>query len=123
MPEVGGRTAIVGTGSRAGKSLWTTTLGSSVKHAYVAMFVRGIVSRPHSNKVVAICEPNETRARYYNQMLQELGAEAVPVYKPDQFKEMLQIEKVETVIVTCVDAFHDQYIVPALESGGMRILY
>ena len=96
---LGGRVAVVGTGSRA------------------AMFVRGIIARPNS-QVVAICEPNAVRAEYYNKLLEELGAQRVPVYQPDQFKEMLATEKVETVVVTCVDALHDLYIVPALEAGG-----
>ena len=97
---LGGRVAVVGTGSRA------------------AMFVRGIVARPNS-QVVALCEPNAVRAEYYNKLLQELGAPTVPVYKPDAFREMLEKEKVETVVVTCVDALHDLYIVPALEAGGV----
>ena len=96
---LGGRVAVVGTGSRA------------------AMFVRGIVQRPNS-QVVAICEPNAIRAEYYNNLLTELGAPTVPVYKPEGFREMLAKEKVETVVVTCVDALHDLYIVPALEAGG-----
>lgn len=101
--HLGGRVAIVGTGSRA------------------AMFVRGIVERPES-QVVAICEPNAVRATYYNSLLQELGAPTVPVYKPEAFKEMLEKEKVETIVVTCIDALHDQYIVPALEAGG-KLMY
>ena len=96
---LGGRVGIVGTGSRA------------------AMFVRGIVARPNST-VVAICEPNKTRAAYYNSLLQELGAQPVPVYPPEAFKEMLDKEKVETIVVTCIDALHVLYIVPALEAGG-----
>lgn len=97
---LGGRVAVVGTGSRA------------------AMFVRGIVERPNS-QVVAICEPNAVRAAYYNSLLQELGAPTVPVYKPEGFKGMLEKERVETVVVTCIDALHDGYIVAALEAGGM----
>ncbi|KAF7376364.1 putative oxidoreductase YteT [Mycena sanguinolenta] len=96
---LGGRVAIVGTGNRA------------------AMFVRGIVARPLS-KVVALCEPNSIRAAYYNQLLESLGAPTVPVYQPDDFKAMLEKEKVEIVVVTCIDALHDLYIVPALEAGG-----
>ena len=98
----GGRVAIVGTGSRA------------------AMFVRGIVARP-SSQVVAYCEPNSVRAKYYNDLLAELGAPQVPVYKPEQFKEMLEKERVEVIVVTCIDALHDLYIVPALEAGGTWI--
>lgn len=97
---LGGRVAIVGTGSRA------------------AMFVRSIVARP-SSSVVALCEPNSIRAAYYNELLQSLGAPQVPVYQPEQFKEMLQKEKVEILVVTCIDSLHHLYIIPALEAGGM----
>ncbi|KAG8741425.1 hypothetical protein FRC10_002872 [Ceratobasidium sp. 414] len=96
---LGGRVALVGTGSRA------------------AMFVRGVVARPLS-QVVAICEPNSVRADYYNELLVNLGAPKVPIYTPEGFKEMLSKEKVETLVVTCIDALHDVYIVPALEAGA-----
>lgn len=96
---LGGRVAIVGTGSRA------------------AMFVRGIIMRPQSS-VVAICEPNAVRAAYYNALLRELSVPEVPIYKPEAYETMLKEQRVETVVVTCVDALHDLYIVPALEAGG-----
>jgi predicted dehydrogenase len=96
---LGGRVAIVGTGSRC------------------AMFLRGVVERP-SSSVVALCEPNSIRAKYYNDLLVSLGAPAVPVYQPEQFKTMLVVEEVETVLVTCVDALHHLYIIPALQLGG-----
>ncbi|KAF5376265.1 hypothetical protein D9615_008550 [Tricholomella constricta] len=98
----GGRVAIVGTGSRA------------------ATFVHGIVERPASN-VVAFCEPNSIRARYYNELLASLGAPTVPVYKPDEYRKMLVQERVEVVVITCIDALHDVYIIPALEAG-VRVL-
>ncbi|KIK62937.1 hypothetical protein GYMLUDRAFT_41216 [Collybiopsis luxurians FD-317 M1] len=100
---LGGRVAIVGTGSRA------------------AMFIRGIVERSATSVVVAFCEPNSVRANYYNDLLSELGAQTVPVYKPASFKEMLEKEQVETVVITCIDALHHEYIVPALEAG-VRVL-
>lgn len=86
------------------------------------MFVRGIVERPETSRVVALCEPNTVRAAYYNDLLKSLGAPEVPVYPPDAFKEMLQKEKVEAVVITCIDALHDLYIVLALEAGGMCIV-
>ncbi|PBK68285.1 NAD(P)-binding protein [Armillaria solidipes] len=95
---VGGRVAIIGTGSRA------------------AMFVRGIVERPAS-AVVAILEPNTVRAAYYNDLLKSLDAPTVPVYKPEQFKDMLTTERVDAIVVTCIDALHHLYIIPALEAG------
>ena len=81
------------------------------------MFVRGIVERPGA-QVVAICEPNKVRAAYYNSLLQELGAQPVPVYQPDAFLDMVAKEKVETVVITCIDAIHERYIVLALEAGS-----
>ncbi|KAG9094339.1 hypothetical protein FS749_012678 [Ceratobasidium sp. UAMH 11750] len=102
LKPLGGRIALVGTGSRA------------------AMFVRGIVARPLS-QVVAICEPNSVRANYYNELLVNLGAPKIPIYPPEGFKEMLSKEKVEILVVTCIDALHDMYIVPALEAG-VRVL-
>ncbi|KAG7442027.1 uncharacterized protein BT62DRAFT_982591 [Guyanagaster necrorhizus] len=95
---MGGRAAIVGTGSRA------------------AMFVRGIVERPAST-VVAILEPNSIRAAYYNDLLKSLGAPTVPVYKPEQFKVMLRAERVDAIVVTCINALHHLYIIPALEAA------
>ena len=94
-----GRVAVVGTGSRG------------------LMFVNGVAERPGA-QIVAFCEPNPVRAEYYNAHLQSLNQPRVPVYPPDRFTEMLKTEAVDTVVVTCVDALHDSYIVPALEAGG-----
>jgi predicted dehydrogenase len=102
LKPIGGRVALVGTGHRA------------------EMYVRGIALRP-SSTIVAICEPNSIRAAYYNDLLVSLGMKTVPVYKPDDFKRMLQEANVEVVVVTCIDALHDLYIVPALEAGGKHL--
>ncbi|KAF8881373.1 NAD(P)-binding protein [Infundibulicybe gibba] len=100
--RLGGRVAIVGTGTRA------------------AMYIRDIAARP-SSKVVALCEPNSIRARYYNELLVSQRAPEVPVYQPSEFLDMLKKERVEVVVVTCVDSLHDAYIIPALEAG-VRVL-
>lgn len=94
------RVALVGTGSRG------------------LMFVDGIAQRPGAS-LVALCEPNAVRAEYYNKHLEEVGRPRVPVYKPHQFIDMIKAENVNTVVITCIDALHDLYIVPALEAGGM----
>ncbi|KAK1217386.1 hypothetical protein PQX77_019925 [Marasmius sp. AFHP31] len=101
--QLGGRTAIIGTGSRA------------------AMYIRGIVERKATSSVVALLEPNSIRAKYYNNLLKSLGASEVPVYQPKEFHDMLKKEKVETVVITCVDKLHHLYIIPALEAG-VRVL-
>ncbi|KAF8876763.1 oxidoreductase [Infundibulicybe gibba] len=71
--------------------------------------------------VVALCEPNSVRAQYHNELLASLDAPAVPVYQPSEFGEMLKKERVDVVVITCVDALHDGYIIPALEAG-VRVL-
>ena len=57
VKKLGGRTAIVGCGSRG------------------QLFLRGVVDRISNpaNKVVAFCDVNEGRVKYYNRLLQELG--------------------------------------------------
>ncbi len=84
------------------------------------MFVNGIVERPRLAAVVALCDPNAVRAEYFVKTLQEKtgSKDRVPVYKPDQFQDMLEKEKINTLVVTTYDALHDVYIVPALEAGG-----
>jgi predicted dehydrogenase len=94
-----GRVAIVGNGSRG------------------IMFVNGIAERPNS-VVVALCDHNPVRSEYYNQVLEGQGRPKAPIYKPEQFGEMLVSEKVDTVVITTVDATHHLYIIPALEAGG-----
>jgi threonine dehydrogenase-like Zn-dependent dehydrogenase len=96
-----GRIAIVGTGSRG------------------LMWVNGIAERPNS-VVVALCDTNPVRSQYYNQVLKAQGRPKAPVFTPEQFEKMLAKEKVDTVVVTTVDATHHLYIIPALEAGGKR---
>ena len=81
------------------------------------MFVNGIAQRPGAS-LVALCEPNTVRAEYYIKHLEQVGRMCVPVYKPDQFTEMLKAENVGTVVVTCIDVLHNLYIVPTLEARG-----
>ncbi|KAL5486049.1 hypothetical protein ACEPAI_7093 [Sanghuangporus weigelae] len=93
-----GRVAIVGTGSRG------------------LMFVNGVAQRPGMT-IVAFCEPNIVRAQYYNDHLESLKQPRVRVYPPEQFREMLLKERVDIVVITCIDALHDRYILPALKEG------
>jgi predicted dehydrogenase len=81
------------------------------------MFVGGIADRPDSI-VVALCDQNTVRSEYYNKVLEDQGRPKAPIFKPEQFREMLASEKVDTVVVTTVDATHHLYIIPALEAGG-----
>lgn len=48
-------------------------------------------------------------------LVSEYCGKEIPVY--DSFSRMLEEAKPDTVIVTTVDCFHDQYIIAALEAG------
>jgi predicted dehydrogenase len=93
------RYAVVGTGARA------------------EMFVRAIVARPAEAELVAFADTNPLRMRAHNRWLGELGHPSVPTYAPSQFALLLDRERVDVVVVTTVDATHDEYIVAALDAG------
>jgi predicted dehydrogenase len=94
------RYAVVGVGARA------------------EMFVRAIV-RDHADtaELVALADPNPVRLAAHNRWLKELDHPPVPTYPATAFDTMLATERVDTVIVTSVDATHDTYIVAALRAG------
>ena len=94
------RYALVGTGGRG----WS--------------FVRSIVGsyRDHC-ALVGLCDVNPGRLAHYNRRLEGEGHEAVPAFEADGFDRMIEQTRPDVVIVTTVDAFHDQYIVRALELG------
>jgi predicted dehydrogenase len=92
------RAAIVGTGSRA------------------QLFTEGLARREHV-EVAALCDPNRTRMAHHNRLLTAAGRPQARTYAPDGFAEMLRAERVDTVVVTTVDALHDVYTVPALRAG------
>ncbi|MGC4806907.1 Gfo/Idh/MocA family protein [Micromonospora sp. DT233] len=100
--RTGGRTryALVGTGARA------------------EMFVRALVTdHPDTAELVAFADLNQARMDAHNRWLAELGHRPVPTYRAEEFAAMLDRERVDTVLVTTVDATHDQYIVAALRAG------
>ena len=95
---VNARVAIVGTGSRA------------------QLFTEGLARRQHV-EVAALCDPNRVRMAHHNRLLAAAGRPQARTYAPDGFAEMLRAERIDTVVVTTVDALHDAYIVPALRAG------
>jgi len=94
------RYAVVGTGARA--ELYTSALVG--EHADVA-------------NLVALADVNPLRLAAHNRRLAELGAAPLPAYPAGEFAAMLATERVESVIVSTVDATHDGYIVAALAAG------
>ncbi|MFI1194610.1 Gfo/Idh/MocA family protein [Micromonospora sp. NPDC020750] len=94
------RHAVVGTGARA------------------EIFVRALVrDHPDTAELVAFADVNQSRMDAHNRWLAELGHRGVSTYRADEFAAMLARERVDTVLVTTVDATHDEYIVAALRAG------
>jgi predicted dehydrogenase len=100
--KLGGRVGIVGTGHRA------------------RLYTNAIAARP-SSQLVALCDLNEERMKYHNELLKKLGQPEAKMYPAADFEKMLKDEKLDVLVVTTVDATHDQYIVPALYAG-IRVL-
>ena len=94
------RYAVVGAGARA------------------ETFVRSLVTA-HADRsaLVAFADTNAKRIAAHNRWLGEIGHPAVPAYPAEDFAAMLDKERVDTVIVTSMDATHERYIVAALDAG------
>jgi predicted dehydrogenase len=67
-------------------------------------------------ELVALCDTNEGRLRLRAEWAHEQGIE-VPIYKDDQFDQMVAATKPDVVIVTTKDCMHDGYICRAMELG------
>src|SRR3712207_3258195 len=100
MPERK-RYAVVGLGSRS--RMFTTAIHKEYRDRA---------------ELVAFCDLNQTRMDYYNQYYSEtLDAAPVATYKPEQFDQMLEEQRVNTVIVTSIDRTHHRYIIRTMELG------
>jgi predicted dehydrogenase len=70
------------------------------------------------HEVVALCDTSETRMRFHRSRLAHKHQHVeVPMFAADRFDEMIDSTHPDVVIVCTVDAFHDVYIVRALELG------
>jgi predicted dehydrogenase len=74
---------------------------------------------PHKahGELVAACDVNPGRLDYLARRAVEAGAIAPKPYLASDFDKMLREIKPDAVIVTPPDAFHDDYIVRALDAG------
>ena len=94
------RCAVVGTGSRAEiyVAAMTTTYADSVR-------------------VVAWCDPNESRMAYYDGLLTAAQLPPAAHYGPDAFHRLLAEQRPDTVLVTSPDATHHRYAIAGLAAG------
>ena len=95
------RFAVVGTGGRAG------------------MFIHPLVGKYHKEgELVGICDTNIGRLEFWNDTIEKDYKHAkVPTYLAPDFDKMIAETKPDVVIVTTVDAYHDTYIIRAMELG------
>lgn len=69
-----------------------------------------------SSSLVGMCDINEGRLDLSQGICRKMGAE-VPVYKAADFDRMIRETRPDVVIVTTVDATHNEYIVRGLDGG------
>src|SRR5688500_5620216 len=94
---------IVGVGSRA--RMYLTAITKTFKEG---------------NELVAICDTNPGRLDVALKFIApnlSKGNTTPKKYAPTDFDRMIKEQKPDCVIVTCPDAWHDDYIVRALDSG------
>lgn len=92
------RYAIVGTGSRA------------------EMWARAIAAHPDT-ELVAFADVNAGRMAVHNRWLAAAGHPPAATYPAAETRRMLDAERVDRLLVTTVDRYHDEYIVDALRAG------
>ena len=69
-------------------------------------------------ELVGLCDVNQGRLDWHNARLTgELKSKAVPTYLAADFDKMIKETKPDVVIVTTVDAYHDIYVIRAMELG------
>lgn len=94
------RYAIVGAGARA------------------QMFARALVTAHAADaRLVALADVNPVRVAAHRRWLAELGAPPVESWSASEVPAMIARERVDTLIVTTVDCYHDEHIVAGLAAG------
>lgn len=114
--KAGGRVGIVGTGHR-GRVRFTRRFQLLT---FLQLYLNAVIARPAS-QVVAICDLNADRRGVYQEILKQAGQDPAVEYDAKDFDKMLEVENLDTLVVTTVDHTHDLYIIPALKKG-IRVL-
>ena len=82
------------------------------------MFQESLWGEQKANgELIATCDINPGRLDYVARRAAEFGAQPPKPYLAANFDKMLRETRPDAVIVTTPDAFHDDYIVRALDAG------
>ena len=102
------------TPNTSGKRLRYAIVGTGHRHRMYRSAILGDY-RDHA-ELVGLCDNNAGRAALSAKVAAEAGVK-VPTYAAEAFDTMVRETKPDIVIVTTVDATHDDYIVRALDLG------
>ncbi|WP_182112199.1 MULTISPECIES: Gfo/Idh/MocA family protein [unclassified Actinotalea] len=99
------RYAVVGTGHRS------------------QMYVEALLG-PHADvgEIVAWCEPNPGRMDFYDELVRAAGAQVPARYAPEDLEKLIDVEHVQTVIVTSPDHTHAEMVARAMAAGADVVL-
>lgn len=77
-----------------------------------------ITTYKETSELVAICDVNQTRMNYANQLLvDKYNYHAIATYKAEDFDRMIEEHKPDFVLVCTIDRTHHKYIIRAMELG------
>ncbi|MES2151950.1 MAG: Gfo/Idh/MocA family oxidoreductase [Pseudomonadota bacterium] len=119
------RTVLKAAGA-ASLSLATGAYGATARKRYAVvgvgsrarLYINAITGKYRDgHEIVAVCDSNAGRLALSARKISETGASQPRPYAAADFDRMLRETKPEFVIVTTIDATHDDYIVRALDAG------
>jgi predicted dehydrogenase len=119
------RTAIKAAGA-AGLMLATAAYGMDARKRYAIvgvgsrnrMYINAITGKYRDgHDIVGVCDRNAGRLELAANRIVAAGASRPQTYPASDFDRMLRETKPNVVIVTTIDATHDDYIVRALDAG------
>ncbi|HWV48127.1 MAG TPA: Gfo/Idh/MocA family oxidoreductase, partial [Microbacterium sp.] len=83
------------------------------------MYVDAIIGEHRDRaELIAIIEPNPTRAQYYVDRITAAGAPAPRTAAPDALEQVIREERIDRVIICSRDDLHAELIVRSLEAGA-----
>ncbi len=94
------------------------------RYAIVGMGVRSYMyseavleKYPQYAELVGFCDVNQGRLELAQREARTINGQTIPLFKTEEFDDMVAKTKPDIIIVTTVDGFHHQYIIRGMELG------